>query len=187
MARVEARLGRRARVVAEPGAHLAFRGDDVTQDRGDVFYRVEPGERFVVHTPVGDVDVLGTCFRVQLDAPGDDEMAKRDVAKVGGAAVLAGVLATAATVTVYEGRVGVSRASAREELAAGERAALDAEGVRKLDPESAGRGGATGSLAPRTDETVEQANARLVAAARDTRRELEAVSSQRTALEARLK
>src|SRR6185503_6725117 len=49
--RVEVAIGARAVAVLEPGAHIAWRGADVTQDRGGVFYRVERGAPFRVHTP----------------------------------------------------------------------------------------------------------------------------------------
>jgi ferric-dicitrate binding protein FerR (iron transport regulator) len=73
--RTTARVGDRALAVAEQGTHLAWRGDVVTQDRGDAFYRVEPGGPFRVTTPAGDVDVRGTCFRVKVG----NEMNRRDV------------------------------------------------------------------------------------------------------------
>ena len=59
--RTEVSIGSRARAVLEPGAQVAWDGDDVVQSSGDVFYRVEPGARFRVHTPAGDVEVKGTC------------------------------------------------------------------------------------------------------------------------------
>src|SRR4051812_19552625 len=64
-------LGNRGTAVAEAGAELSWqvRGGDaqVTQKSGNVFYRVERGGPFVVHTGGGDVRVLGTCFRVEVD------------------------------------------------------------------------------------------------------------------------
>lgn len=42
-----------AAIVLEPGAHVAWKGDELMQDSGDVFYRVEPGAPLVVHTPSG--------------------------------------------------------------------------------------------------------------------------------------
>ncbi len=65
--RGDRRRGRRAaRVdVAADGATT------VSQPSGDVFYRVNHGGPFVVHTPAGDIHVTGTCFRieVQIDQP----------------------------------------------------------------------------------------------------------------------
>src|SRR4029077_935812 len=81
--RLEVSIGSRARAVLEPGAQVKWDGDDVVQAHGDVFYRVEPGARFRVHTPAGDVEVKGTCFAVKIrgEAPGTTEgvdMNKRD-------------------------------------------------------------------------------------------------------------
>src|SRR5262249_31960606 len=39
--RVQIAIGDRAAAVLEAGAHVAWKGDDVTQSAGDVFYRVE--------------------------------------------------------------------------------------------------------------------------------------------------
>src|SRR5258708_7036385 len=61
-ARVQRELGPRVIGVLEPGAHVTWKGNELVQDSGDVFYRVEPGGPLVVHTPSGDVNVLGTCF-----------------------------------------------------------------------------------------------------------------------------
>ena len=111
LARTSVRLGSRGVAVAEVGAHLAWtiaKGDaHVTQDRGDVFYRVEPGGPFVVSTPAGEIEVTGTCFRVHLseEAPVNAMMIK--------SGAIGAALATAAVVTVYEGVVKV-RAQGRE-------------------------------------------------------------------------
>lgn len=110
-------IGGRATAVAEPGSALSFvvgrRGDaEVRQGAGEVFYRVERGGAFVVHTPVARVEVTGTCFRVEV-LP----MVKR--AHVIGAVV--GAAATAAVlVTVYEGKVRLANGSGAVVLGAGE-------------------------------------------------------------------
>jgi len=106
--RREIHLGARDRAVAvlEHAAHVSWAADDVTQDAGDVFYRVERGQGFVVHTPAGDVCVKGTCFRVALS--GD---------------------ARNAVVSVLEGKVVVARGPLSLDLHAGERATLDQTGV----------------------------------------------------------
>jgi hypothetical protein len=111
--RKEVGVGTRAVAVLEPGAHVAWDGDRVTQDRGDVFWRVEPGARFVVRTPAGEATVKGTCFRVM---------------------VLAGATTAAAAiaVVVYEGKVGVSHAGMEVDLVAGESAETDDRGVRRV-------------------------------------------------------
>jgi ferric-dicitrate binding protein FerR (iron transport regulator) len=102
--------GGRAIAVAEPGAHLSWRGDRVLQDAGDVFYRVAPGESFTVATPGGDVTVLGTCFRVEVS-----DM-KSVTAAALGAAVSAAVL-----VTVYEGKVKLANAHGVQKVGPGEK------------------------------------------------------------------
>ena len=65
-------IGSRAIVVAEAGAALHWRieaaGTRVTQDAGDVFYRVERIGQFSIHTPVGDVRADGACIRVAVGA-----------------------------------------------------------------------------------------------------------------------
>jgi hypothetical protein len=101
---------------------VSWDGDRVEQASGDVFWRVEPGERFVVRTPAGEVTVKGTCFRVR-------------VLSVGAAA------AAALAVAVYEGKVGVSRAGVQVDLVAGESATLDDHGAHRAsapddDPEA---------------------------------------------------
>lgn len=96
-------LGPRGVAVAEADSELSWwiASDraSVEQRRGNVFYRVDPAGPFVVRTPLGDVLVVGTCFRVEL------------------AAIL--------TVTVYEGQVEVTNAAGRVELAAGEIARVE--------------------------------------------------------------
>lgn len=56
----------RGTAVLERGARVRWSGDQVVQESGEVFYRVERGGAFRVHTPAGDADVLGTCFRVAV-------------------------------------------------------------------------------------------------------------------------
>jgi hypothetical protein len=115
-------LGGRGIAVAEPATDLTWRvADDgaaeITQRTGNVFYRVERGGPFVVHTPAGDVRVTGTCFRVEVQAMTPNQ--KLLIAGVTGAAIASAVL-----ITVYEGRVIAETASARTELAAGSQATL---------------------------------------------------------------
>jgi hypothetical protein len=112
-------VGRRATAVAEPGAALSWRvATDgtarVEQRAGDVFYRVEKGGPFVVSTTAGDVTVLGTCFRVEVQAM------DRKAVMAAGAGALA---ATTILVSVYEGRVLLANEHGRVEVAAGERGA----------------------------------------------------------------
>ena len=105
--RIEVSIGNRARAVLEPGAHVTWNGDEVTQPNGDVFYRVEPGAKFRVHTPAGDVEVKGTCFTVKVA-----DMQKRDM-KSG---AIGAALSALAFVAVYEGKVAVSHAGQRADL-----------------------------------------------------------------------
>jgi hypothetical protein len=113
-------VGGRATAVAEAGASLAWRvGADgaarVDQERGDVFYRVEPGGPFVVATAAGDVTVRGTCFRVEV-------VPMKLNRQAGGGVAVGAVLSAAIVVTVYEGRVLLANEHGGAELAAGERA-----------------------------------------------------------------
>jgi len=110
-------VGRRGVAVAEAGAELQWMvGADsarVEQRAGDVFYRVEHGAPFRVVTPAGEVTVLGTCFRVEVETM---KLSRQHVVSAGiGAAVTAVVL-----VTVYEGRVGFANDRGSVTLAAGE-------------------------------------------------------------------
>lgn len=119
--RTTAALGDRGLVVAEPHSHLAWQitggTADVTQRTGNVFYRVERGGAFVVHTPAGDVRVTGTCFRIEVIPMHPNH--KLALAGIAGAAIASTVL-----VTVYEGHVIAETRSARTELAAGGQATL---------------------------------------------------------------
>ena len=120
--RTTAVLGDRGVAVAEPGGELTWRVDDrgaadVVQRSGDVFYRVERGGPFVVHTPAGDIRVTGTCFRIEVNAM--DTNRKLLLSGVAGAAIASAVL-----VTVYEGHVIAETHGARTELSAGARATL---------------------------------------------------------------
>jgi hypothetical protein len=120
--RTTAVLGARGTVVAEPASDLTWRVDDggaadVTQRTGNVFYRVERGGPFVVHTPAGDVRVIGTCFRIEVEPM--TPKTKLLLAGLAGAAIASTVL-----ITVYEGHVIAETRSARTELAAGSQATL---------------------------------------------------------------
>lgn len=119
LARTSVRLGGRGVAVAETGARLAWHVEGgaarVTQVRGDVFYRVEPGGPFVVSTPAGEVEVTGTCFRVRLT----EEKNVNPMIK-GGA--IGAALATVAVVTVYEGVVKVHAQGREVSVPAGQAA-----------------------------------------------------------------
>jgi hypothetical protein len=83
-----------------------------------VFYRVERGGAFVIHTPAGDVRVTGTCLRVEVMP-----MKSRDQILLSGA--VGAALAAGVVITVYEGHVVAETRNARTELAAGSRTVLD--------------------------------------------------------------
>lgn len=190
--RTEVALGSRALAVLEPDARVTWDGDDVVQSRGDVFYRVEPGARFTVHTPAGDVEVKGTCFAVKVRSAGsagptseDDVMQKRDV-KVG---VVSAALTALAFVAVYEGKVAVSHASSRVDLKAGESAQTGPDGVKRMsggeqefdkNVQAAGEGSSS-------DDPTNKANASLVRQVGEYRSRLEALAKQKGELEEKLK
>jgi hypothetical protein len=163
--RLELAIGTRAVAVLEAGAVLRWRGDRVTQSAGEVFYRVEPGAAFSVHTPSGSVEVLGTCFRVRVEtAPGSS--------------------VAAATVRVDEGRVRASAASGSLELRAGEAARLDPDGVRRLEADD-GDATETPIPAPASDAeaALEESRLRerlrqLSTRRRDLEQDIEAATAQ---------
>ncbi|TMQ05132.1 MAG: FecR domain-containing protein [Deltaproteobacteria bacterium] len=140
--RTTALIGARGTVVAEPASELTWRVDDdgaadVTQRTGNVFYRVERGGPFVVHTPAGDVRVTGTCFRIEVEPM--TPSTKLLLAGLAGAAIASTVL-----ITVYEGHVIADTRSARTELGAGSQATLSgADGTTVV----------AGTLATPTDDS----------------------------------
>lgn len=175
--RTEVSIGSRARAVLEPGAHVAWDGDDVTQSSGDVFYRVEPGARFRVHTPAGDVEVEGTCFSVKVRA-----MQKRDV-KSG---AIGAALSALAFVAVYEGKVAVSHAGQKAELAAGDGAETGPDGVSKSALADGQKAFEAKVAAGESGDALEAANGNLVAQVGEYRKRLEAIAQQKTELEKKL-
>jgi hypothetical protein len=124
--RTEVAIGSRAVAVAEPHAALTWRVERgaarVEQTRGDVFYRVERGGRFVVATPAGDVAVLGTCFRVEVTEMTIGSEGKRIGKQAWGGAAVGAVVSAAVLVTVYEGRVLFANERGATEVAAGQSA-----------------------------------------------------------------
>jgi hypothetical protein len=172
----------------ESGAHVSWKGDDVIQDVGDVFYRVEKGKQFVVHTPQGDVTVHGTCFRVKV--VGEDSSMNKREAKVAVVGALAGALTL---VGVYEGKVALSHAKSAEMLGPGEAAASGKEGVTRV--QFARVDGAHGGRAIRDvdfaalaarDEATDTANKNLVEQVSDYKNRLELLQAQKKQVEARL-
>ena len=188
--RLEVSIGARARAVLEPGAQVKWDGDDVVQAHGDVFDRVEPGARFRVHTPAGDVEVKGTCFAVKLRGEATAStvegmaMDKRDV-KSG---VIGAALTGLAFVAVYEGKVAVSHAGARVDLGAGETAQVGSDGVHRSGALGEGEKAFDAKAASAAGDTpLAQANDNLVAQVSEYRSRLEAIAAQKIELEQKLK
>ena len=175
--RKEVKIGDRAVAVLEPGSSVKWNGSEVEQSRGGVFYRVERGDGFRVHTTAGDVDVQGTCFRVDLRNQ-ESEMKSRDW-KVGAVGALA---ATAMLVAVYEGKVAVSHAQERVTLSSGQSAtASDADGVQLTGASLSGVGNSAS-----TDDALENANRNLVGSVGDYKKRLETIEAQKKDLETKL-
>ncbi len=99
-------LGTRGVAVAEHGAKVEWavtrNAARVEQRAGEVFYRVDEGGPFVVHTPAGDIRALGTCFRVEVEPVVNGSHLK--------GAIAGAVLSAAVLVVVYEGEVSVANA-----------------------------------------------------------------------------
>lgn len=193
--RREVAIGDRAIAVLEPGAQVKWNGDDVEQPKGDVFYRVQPGARFKVHTGAGDVEVKGTCFTVKVRRAsdelnrGDSKEAESDMQKRDLKSAAVGAAATAlAFVAVYEGKVAVSHANQRADLIAGESAQLGSGGVTR----SANMGEGQKAFEAKAAEALEgdaltKANQNLVAQVAEYRARLETIAAQRSTLEDKLK
>ncbi len=185
--RMEIAVGSRAKAVLEPDAHVAWDGDLVTQESGDVFYRVEPGARFRVHTPAGDVDVKGTCFTVKvrgggLKQDGSTDMQKRDM-KSG---VVGAALSAIAFVAVYEGKVAVSHASEHVDLAAGESAQLGPGGATKNTSAELGKKAFDENVAAQESDPLSIANGNLVSQVQEYKQRLDALAAQKADVEKKL-
>jgi hypothetical protein len=165
-ARIQRELGPRVIGVLEPGAHVKWTGDDLTQDSGDVFYRVEPGAPLVVHTPAGDVKVLGTCFRVKVEDMGNVK-----------SALVGSAITAAAFVGVYEGKVAVSHAAESVEVGPGEAARASKDGVTKVAAETSSTD---------SDDPAMMANANLADQVHAYKQRLESIEAQKSKLEKQL-
>jgi FecR protein len=175
--RQEIVLGPRAVAVLEPGARIAWRGDRVTQTRGNVFYRVEPGSPFSVETAAGDVTVKGTCFRVKFRE--DTAMNARD-AKAG---ILGAALGAAALVGVYEGKVALSQPKGGSvDITAGQSGVADARGVRSAGSLDDGDH-LLADGAPGKEEPLLAANASLADSVRVYKTRLEVIEDEKKKLE----
>jgi hypothetical protein len=112
-----------------------------------VFYRVDRGGPFVVHTPAGDVHVTGTCFRIEVTP-----MNKTKQLLLSG--TVGAVIATGVVITVYEGHViADSKKGSRTELAAGRRATMDPNGQIVASADTPDRAAAA-ALAQLDDKTA---------------------------------
>ncbi len=136
--RATIRLGRRGVAVAETGASLSWSIDGaarVDQRTGNVFYRVDHGDPFVVSTPAGTVTVLGTSFRVEVEA-----MKSPNKLALTGAAGAA--LGAAVIVTLYEGGVVLANERGSVTMKPGEQAVARSGSMPSVSPAPG-----TGSLA----------------------------------------
>ena len=186
-ARVDVSVGARARVALEPGTQIAWSSpEDVSQSSGSAFYRVEPGAPFHVHTPAGDVTVLGTCFRVKVrSATGETNMNVRDLK----AGLVGATSAVVAFVGVYEGKVSASHAGQTVELTSGEAADLrSGSGPRKeADGSGAERAFDARATIPGADQALSSANQNLVRQVGEYRTRLEGIAAEKADLEDKLK
>jgi hypothetical protein len=173
--RLDVRVGSRAAAVLEPGAHISWIDNDVTQSAGEVFYRVEPGSAFRVHTKAGDVVVEGTCFVVRVLDDKEPEMNRRDAVVGAGAAVIGALT----IVGVYEGKVALSHDNNAVHLSAGQSGRADHDGIHGPDDLAM-------NASSSNDDPLLSANANLADTIRDYKRRLETVDTQKKSLEQRL-
>lgn len=192
-ARTTVAIGDHALAVLEPATRLDWEGERVTQQSGDVFYRVEKGRgTFRVLTPAGDVEVLGTCFRVNVGSERgvEDRMNTRDLAAAGGGAALAAVV----VVTVYEGKVRLIRENQSVVLEAGQSGTLDAHGAQPVEAGAAGVAGrawgaqrrSTAAAGTRTLATRLDGPGGAIRRLEDLEREKQDLQAQLAALETEL-
>ncbi len=175
--RKEVKIGDRAVAVLEPGASLKWVGTEVDQTRGEIFYRVERGDGFRVHTALGNVDVQGTCFRVDLRGrERTSEMQTQDWK----AAAIGAAVATALIVSVYEGKVAVSHANERVSLAPGQSVTATDGTTLAVSSQAPGAGAAS------EESALENANKNLVGSVSELKNRLEMIEGQKKSLEAKL-
>ncbi len=86
----EVDLGERGRIVLDGGTVLTLtRANEVTLNEGRAFFDLGPGP-FVVRTALGDVDVLGTAFEVDLRGDGLQVAVEHGRVRVGDHVLAAG-------------------------------------------------------------------------------------------------
>ncbi|MEM9457801.1 MAG: FecR domain-containing protein [Myxococcota bacterium] len=173
-------IGPRGIGVAEAQSKLWWTVDEngrahVRQQRGSVFYRVEPGEAFEVETPAGTVAVTGTCFTVELQPMNN----KTNTLLSAGAGA---TLATAILLTVHEGSVVLANDQGELEVRAGQHAAAGPgiaprlEDPQELDDQTSPEEPPPDAPPPRTYHT-------LVAENMQQRAQLRELEAQRAAVE----
>jgi hypothetical protein len=134
----EISIGQRATALLTRGAQIEWSGATVQQDRGEVEYRVRRGGPFVVQTPFGAVQVLGTMFTVRVAAAGpaaaqpEEQSMKTSKTTIAATGLTAGALLV---VAVREGTVRLFHADRQIVLAQGEAGAIGADGIpMRVDP-----------------------------------------------------
>lgn len=121
-----------------------------------------------MRTPEGDVEVLGTCFRIRLENA-EVRVNRRDAKMESLGAALGAVV----FVSVYEGKVGLSRQGERVTLVAGESARADERGIAR-------------DTGPESTDSLLLANANLADSVREYERRLDAIAAQKASVERQL-
>lgn len=165
-------IGKRAVAVGERAAEFSYDvaqsgATRISQRSGRVFYRVDEGEAFEVHTAAGKIRVLGTCFSVDIEE--QTEMNRKTI--VSGA--VGAAIASAVVVTVYEGQVLAENTHGEAAVGQGDAARLTSDAA---PTSTSTRGGTPAANVDGASDsaTVAELRARL---ARQTR-ELERLRSQ---------
>jgi len=125
--RAELRLAGGARALLEPGAHVAWNGADVTQDRGEATYAVEHGSTLRVHASGATVELDDGRIRVrarQWTAGGSMSGYREPLGALG-------PVDTTALIAVIDGRAVVSGANGSIVLEQGEVATVAKGSVQR--------------------------------------------------------
>jgi hypothetical protein len=122
----ELAIGGRATALVSKGAHLEWSGSVVQQDRGAIEYQVQPGGPFVVQTPFGSVQVVGTRFEVRVDPEQPEGQSMNTKWKIAATGATLGALLF---VTVHEGKVQLAHGDQQILLSKGEAGKIGADGV----------------------------------------------------------
>lgn len=157
----EVAIGARATALLSAGAHLKWSGARVQQDRGVVEYRVQPGGPFVVETPFGSVQVVGTVFEVRVGAAREEELMTTKKWAVGATGATLGALLF---VLVHEGKVQLSQGDRQLLLSRAEAGMIGSDGVPSRvepGPPASGSSGATPAARSRTTRELSPAQRQL--------------------------